>query len=138
MVVSQAPLKPFPNIALVVAAYLEQNGVVPYVDTAVPPEDYEVAAQVVRVGGYDDGITDFPRVEVRTYAPSWDAAEEKAEEIRQWLLVLGGNAVEYAEGKSATIDFCRTDNPPEDMPYDNPDRVVVPAWYRFGLMRPRR
>lgn len=138
MVVYTGPLPAYPNANLVIMAYLEQNGVVPYVDTAVPPDDVPVAVQVNRVGGYDDGFTDFPRVEVRTYAPSYLEADAKAEEVRQWLLVLGGNAVEYEPGKSATVDFCQTDQPPEDMPYDNPDRVVVPAWYRLGLMRPRR
>lgn len=138
MVVQTGPLPPFPNINYVVMSYLEANGVVGYTDTAVPPDDVDLAVQVNRTGGYDDGFTDFPRVEVRAYAPTYPEAEELAETVRQWLLVLGGEQVEYADGKFATVDFCRTDQPPEDMPYDNPDRVVVPAWYRFGLMRPRR
>lgn len=137
MVVKAGPLPSFANINEVLIRYLEDNDVVPYVDTVVPPDDIPLAVQVVRVGGYDDGLTDYPRVEVRTYAPDWSTAEETAERVRQWLLVLGGEGVEYKPGKVAVIDFCHTDSPPEDMPYDNPDRFVVPAWYRLSLMRPK-
>ena len=138
MAVVQGPLAPFPNISKVLISYLEGTAGVPYVDTALPPDEVPLAVQVARVGGDDDGLTDYPRVEVRTYAPTWEEAEEMAESIRQWLLVLGGEGVEYAPGQVAVVDFCRTDGPPEDSPYDNPDRVMVPAWYRFGLMRPSR
>lgn len=135
MVVSQAPLQPFPNVNMVLMEYL--SDMADWTDTAVPPDEVTTGLQINRVGGADDGITDFPRVEVRAFAPTYLEADELAELVRQKLLVLGGNAV-MVGGKTVVVDFCQTDQPPEDAPYDNPDRVVVPAWYRLGLMRPRR
>ncbi|APE09705.1 hypothetical protein BO226_11230 [Rhodococcus sp. 2G] len=131
MVVS-TPL-PFANAEKLVILALEDLG---WTDIDPPPEDVEIGIRVNRVGGTDDGITDYPRFEISCFAPSYDEVNDLSETVRDRMLALGGE-VFVLDGRRVTIDFCRTDVPPESTPYENPDRIRKTAWYQAGLMRPR-
>ncbi len=142
MVVSAEPDLDFPSIELVLMAYLTGALGVP-ADTAPPDPDRadpdSPVFEVRRVGGTDDGITDYPRVEVKTHAGSRPAAQALGERARQHLLVLGGRAVAVPEYTGPVlVDSCRTDTPPERLPTMNPDADVDVAYYRVALRRPRR
>lgn len=125
----------FPDVELTLMAYLEQaTGL--STDTESPP-DGEAGISVNMVGGQDDLYTDYSRVEVSSYGATRNTARSTAERVRQLLLVLGGQNVEVGDGTYVYVDFCRTDVPPESLPYDNPDRRRVAAFYQLGLRRPR-
>lgn len=106
-------------------------------DTVTPDDSVPVGIRINRVGGEDDTITDYPRVQVSVFAPTRNDANRIGERARQMLLVLGGEQLLTDDGKRVTIDYCRTDVPPETVPYENPDRDFVTSYYRLGLMRPR-
>lgn len=127
------PTVPFANVEKVLMAALADLG---DTDTETPPEDTPAGIRINRVGGTDDGITDYPRVEISCYAPTYDAMHALAEAVRDRMLTLGGEAF-VVDGRRVTIDFARTDTPPEQVPYDNPDRKRAAGWYLLGLMRPR-
>lgn len=131
MVVAEPPLFADIEVVLMVAlADLAET------DTVTPDDDIDVGIRINRVGGTDDGITDYPRVEISCYAPTRNEAQQLAERVRRRMLALGGEAF-VVDGQKVTIDFCRTDTPPEGVPYDNPDRDRVVSWYLLGLMPPR-
>ncbi|GAB2907048.1 hypothetical protein GCM10027047_01660 [Rhodococcus aerolatus] len=131
MAVTPAP--PWPDVEMVLITYLgEQTG--QFVDT----EHAEGTGIVVaRVGGEDDRITDYPRVQLDFYGPDRDTVHRLSEQVRQLMLVLPGQVVELPDGGRAVIDSCVTDVPPEALPYDNPDRRRAAAFYQLGLRRPR-
>lgn len=125
----------FPDVEELLIAYLEQ---VAPTDTVFPEEISGKVIRIRRVGGSDDGITDRPRVQVSCAAPTRNEARAMAEQCRQLLLVLGGQAVEVPGlARPVPVDSCRTDTPPEPTPYDNPDVDRADAFYRLGLRRPR-
>lgn len=121
----------WPDVEELLMAYLEQ---VAPTDTVTPEQMTSKAIRVLRVGGSDDGVTDSPRVEVACFAPTRNEAREMGEQCRQLLLVLGGQAVRI-DGRHVLVDSCRTDTPPEPVPYDNPDVDRAVAYYRLGLRR---
>ena len=127
------PPLPFANVEKVLMVALEDLG---WTDTETPDAEIEVGIRINRVGGTDDGITDYPRVEVSCFAPSYDEVHTLSETVRDRMLALGGEAF-VVGGQRVTVDFCRTDTPPEGVPYDNPDRDRATGWYQLGLMRPR-
>jgi hypothetical protein len=87
--------------------------------------------RVLRVGGEDDGITDYPQVEVTCFGATRPAAWSMAEQCRQIILASGGEAP-----GGVLIDFARTDTPAQQLPDPNPDLRVVTATYRLGMRRP--
>lgn len=126
----------FAPIEDVLIAYLETNTDLPG-DTVLPGDEVGEGFLVNRVGGEDDGITDYPRVEVTWFAHTRAREQQLGEQGRQLLLVLGGQAVTYDGGEHRVIvDFCATDTPPDSVPYENPDRRRNAAYYRAGLRRP--
>lgn len=126
----------WPDIEDVLMAYLAQ-ATGETTDTEAP-EDGESGISINRVGGEDDGITDYPRVEISCYAPTRNAARQMSGTVRQDLLILGGQSVTLPDATSVYVDFCRTDVPPESVQYANPGRHRHVAFYRLGLRRPRR
>lgn len=121
----------WPDVEELLMAYLAELAPT---DTVTPAQITGKVIRVSRVGGSDDGVTDFPRVEVACYALTRNDAHQLGEQSRQRMLVLGGQAVDV-NGRAVLVDFCRTDTPPEPVPYDNPDVDRSLAYYRLGLRR---
>lgn len=106
-------------------------------DTVTPEKITSPVIRVLRVGGSDNGITDMPRVEVSCYAATRNQAREMSEQCRQIILANKGRSVSMPDGSSVLLDNARTDTPPQQVPYDNPDLTRAQAYYRFALRRPR-
>ncbi|WP_052371955.1 hypothetical protein [Amycolatopsis taiwanensis] len=123
-------LPPFPDAEDVVMALLEQ--VAPTVSDT-PPDLTPPLIKVNRVGGSDDGITDYPRVEVSCYGHDHAEARRLGEQCRQVIL---GSVRTVAAG--ALIDSVRTDNPPTRVPYaTSDDERCDRAYYRLAWRRTR-
>lgn len=138
--VVKVTLDKYPDVEDVLMAYLAPLGY--DVDTVVPPDGTE-GIEVVRIGGTDDGITDYPRVEVSCYANNRARVKAMAEDVRQALQndVIRGAEVNYVDEDGyhwhVQVDRCDTDTPPETVGYKNPERRRRPAFYRLALRRPR-
>jgi hypothetical protein len=133
-------LTPYPDVEDMLMAYLSELGYA--VDTVVPP-DGQNGIEIVRLGGTDDGITDYPRVEISCYSSDRDTARNMAETVRQAMRheVITASEVVYTDGDGINwrvqVDRSDTDTPPENVGYKNPDRRRKPAFYRLALRRPR-
>lgn len=119
----------FPDVEEAVTALLDP--VAPSV-TSTPASFTPPMVQVQRVGGEDDGITDWPVVQVTCYGGTRAAAWQMAEDCRQRILASQG---EVPAG--ILIDFARTVTPSQQIPDPRADLRVVTATYRLGLRRPR-
>ncbi len=125
-------LPPFPVAEDVLMALLE-----PVADTGTsnPPDlgvDPRRFVRVARIGGTDDGVTDRPRMEVATFAPTWGESQQMQQQCRQIILAAG-----CTEVASVLIDRGATDTGPIERPYPNPDVRWVPAYYRLEWRRAR-
>lgn len=126
-----AQLGAFPDAETVVMALLEP--VAPTV-TATPAKWDGEIIRVQRVGGSDDGITDYPRMEIACYGPDRVTAWRLAERCRQLILASIRHVVDTAAG--LLIDNARTDKPPTQIPYSTTEDVRrVMAYYRFAWRR---
>ncbi|QUD15910.1 hypothetical protein [Nocardia phage KYD2] len=133
---------PYANIELVLMEFLASLA---DTDTVVPP-DGATALQINRMAGEpDDGLTDYPRVRILTYADDYLVAQKLAERVRQRLYTLdnGGTFTMAADGpdedlagKVILFDTARGDVPPENEAYPNPERTQVSGYYAFSLRRP--
>lgn len=108
------------------------------VDTVTPERFTGPMVRVLRVGGSDDRISDFPRVEVRCFAATRNEAREMSEQCRQLILASSATSVVLDDGTAVFIDRARTDTPPQAAPFANPDIDSTVAYYRFALRRPRQ
>lgn len=139
---------PYANVELVLMHYFDtvlDAYLDSFTDTAVPP-DGKTAIQVNRMPGEpDDGLTDYPRIRVISYADDYTEAQRLAERIRQKVARLDNGGVvtmppdadvDLAD-KVVQFDTARGDVPPENEAYPNPERVQVVAYYQFSLRRPR-
>ncbi len=121
-------LAAFPDAETVVMALLEP--VTPTV-TATPAELTGESIRVQRVGGSDDGITDYPRMEIACYGPDRATAWRITEACRRAVLASIRTKV-----ANVLIDDARTDNPPTQVPYATSEDVRrVLAYYRFTWRR---
>lgn len=98
--------------------------------TSTPNPIEPPVIRVQRIGGSDDGVSDFPRIEVAAYGADRQQAWALAEQCRQAILasprtVVGGQLVDNA----------RTDTPAQQVPYDQPDVRRVVALYRLTWRR---
>lgn len=73
-----------------------------------------VFIRVNRVGGGDDGVTDYPTVDVDVFAARRSRAVTVAEEIRQFLTA----GPHYTDG--ALLDRVRTQTGPVERPWGDP------------------
>lgn len=126
----------YPNVEDVLMAFLAD---IEETDTEPPIEDDGIGIQINRVGGSDDGITDYPRVSVTCHHPDPRGASNLARRVQQRMLNISGREIVVdGEPKPVCVDFCRTDTPPEAEPYENPEARREIAYYLLGLQRPRR
>jgi hypothetical protein len=105
--------------------------------TATPPQITGPVVQVNRVGGADDLITDYPRVQVALFYPvaapgDTDAAWALAQQITQ--LVLAARCTTVA---GALVDQAVTVTPVQQVPNDNPNVRRIVAVYQLAFRRPR-
>lgn len=100
--------------------------------TSTPNPIVVPVIRVQRVGGADDGITDYPRVEVAVYGADRAQAWDLAEQARQAILASPRSVV-----NGQLIDNAKTDTPATQTPYDNADVRRVVAQFRFAWRRPR-
>lgn len=121
-------LAPFPDIEKVVRDIVEPLAT-PY--TELPTSFPVPAVRITRTGGRDDGVTDYPTVEITTYGSSRAEAWEVDGLIRQRVLASGATAV-----NNVVVDFAKTVTPTQQLPDPREDIRVVTSSYRFGLRRP--
>jgi hypothetical protein len=102
--------------------------------TETPPE-LERAIRVFRTGGSDDGITDYPVVEITCYgagdqprADAWALAGQ----VREHLLAARGHLF-----GGALCDDVRTATPPAQIPELNPEIRSVTHSYVLAFRRRR-
>ncbi|MFK0249281.1 hypothetical protein ACIQUM_31670 [Amycolatopsis azurea] len=123
-------MPPFPDAETVLLALLEP--LAPTV-TATPADLVPPLIRVQRVGGSDDGITDYPRMEIACYGKDRAQAWQLAEQCRQLVL---GSVRTYVDG--VLIDNARTDNPPTQVPYATTEDIRrVVGYFRLAWRRPR-
>lgn len=99
--------------------------------TTTPASLAPPLVQVQRVGGDDDGITDYPVIAVTCYGATRASAWQMSEHCRQ--IVLAANC--EAPG-GVLIDSAQTMTPSQQVPDPNVNLRVVTATYRLGLRRP--
>ncbi|MBH0121559.1 hypothetical protein I0Q12_19410 [Rhodococcus sp. CX] len=126
----------FPDIQEVLMVYLAPLG---ETDTEPPPTDDGIGIQINRVGGHDDGISDYPRVQITCHHPDPRGASKLARQVRNLMDRIAGEAIVVEdEPKPICIDSCRVDTPPEAEPYENPDARREVAYYALSLQKPWR
>jgi hypothetical protein len=121
--------KAFPDAETVIMALL---GDIAHTVTSTPNPLVPPVIRIQRVGGADDRLTDFPRVEVAIYGENRAQAWDLAERCRQRILASPRTVV-----AGALVDNARTDTPAQQVPYDNTDIRRVVAFYRFAWRRTR-
>jgi hypothetical protein len=124
-----ALLTGFPDVE---AAVLDLLDSVASTVTSTPANFTPPLVQVQRIGGEDDGLTDYPVVVVTCYGASRSDAWEMAEDCRQLIL-----ASVNEEPGGALVDSAATITPAQQIPDPNTALRVVTATYRLGLRRPR-
>lgn len=95
------------------------------------PSDLEAVLPVTRVTrgpGSDDGITDGPLLDVESFAADRGAMWTLAEETRQALHALAGQAVD-----GVLVDSVTTATGPVRVDYENPAVERAVASYRLAL-----
>lgn len=123
------PLAPFPDVERAVASLLEDLGTVG-TETGTDLQDNLPFLMVSVIGGNDDRVSDYPRVEVRVYAAGATQAKTIAETVRQ-RLIAGPAATDHG-----VVDRARTDVRPQVLPATDSDNLrMVVATYRLALRR---
>lgn len=84
---------------------------------------------VRRVGGFDDMITDTPRVDVEVYARTYATARDTALAVQQRLLNFPRPT------PAGSIDSTRTEVGPREIPNDDQTIRCVAATYRLDTRR---
>ncbi|MGW5720777.1 phage tail termination protein [Amycolatopsis sp. NPDC003865] len=122
-------LGPWPDAETVVMAMLSP---IARTVTSTPNPLPTPIIRVQRVGGSDDRITDFPRIEIACYGENRAQAWDLSEQCRQTILASRATLV-----AGVLVDNADTDTPAQQIPYDDPDVRRVVAYYRLAWRRPR-
>lgn len=122
-------LAPFPDAETVLMTMLAP---VAHTVTSTPLPLTPPMIRIQRVGGADDRVTDFPRIEVACYGANRAQAWDLAEQCRQTILASRATVV-----GGVLVDNATTDTPAQQIPYDAPDVRRVVAYYRLAWRRPR-
>lgn len=123
-------LAPFPDAELLMMAMLEQ--VAPTYTTTPNPMPATPLISVQRVGGPDDWITDFPRVQVQVFGNTREQAWQLAEQCRQIIIASRRTIV-----NGVLIDNATTVTPAQQPPDPNVNLKRVVAIYQLEYRRPR-
>ena len=122
-------LSPFPDAEAVVIELVES--VSPgSVFTELPESFVAPAIRVQRTGGSDNGVTDYPFVEITSFGASRAKAWEMDALVRQLVLASGGSV-----HAGVLVDSARTMTPPQQLPDPRFDVRVVTSSYRIGFRR---
>ena len=126
----------FPDIEEVLMVYLAPLG---ETDTEPPADDDGIGIEIHRSGGADDGISDYPRVQIICHHPDPRGASKLARQVRNLMDRIPGEAIDVEdEPRPVCVDSCRVDTPPETEPYENPDARQQVAYYALSLQKPWR
>lgn len=87
--------------------------------------------RVNRVGGFDDGLTDRPRVEIACYCPTRRESHALSEQVRERVLACDGT-----DTAGVFVDHVITEAQAGRSEYPNEDVRRIAAVYRFSLRRP--
>jgi hypothetical protein len=85
-----------------------------------------------RIGGYDDRITDIPRIQVDTFGSTRRQAADLAEQCRQMLLACPATGFGHV-----SIDQSWTESAPTFAPYGDLKVQRYVATYRLAVRRAR-
>lgn len=119
----------FPDIEAVLITYLGDLALT----GELTPESLESPfIRVNRVGGFDDGITDRPRVELACYCPTRRESQALSEQVRQHVLACDGT-----DAAGVFIDHVVTESQAGRSAYPNEDVRRIAAVYRLSLRRQR-
>lgn len=131
-------LAPFPDVeSALVDLLTDLVGHPDDVDTVIP-DDLQARVfatpprPVIRIrciGGSDDVISDYPRVDIEVFASTRAAGQPLAEAIRQ-RMIYGGHRTAHG-----VIDRAITEVRPQEIPYDDPDVRRWSATYRVSMRR---
>lgn len=117
----------WPSAEVALVAYLQaETGT--RVATKIPG-DVETLPRFVRVArgpGSDDLVTDSILIDVEAFAPTYAAAADLAEEVRQAIHRLSGR-----KAGAVLVDRVRTSTSPMWVDYKNPATNRFVASYRF-------
>lgn len=99
----------------------------------VPP-----VIRVNRIGGSDDGLTDFAQLEVVCFGADRGLSWQLAEECRQYVLAARHTEVVLPGGATrVVIDDSATTTPAQQIPWPDPGQRPVVATYQLAMRRPR-
>lgn len=119
----------YPDIEAVLIAYLHTLAPT---GELTPESLEEPFIRVNRVGGFDDGITDRPRVEIACYSPTRRESQALSEQVRERVLACDGTDM-----AGVFVDHVITETQAGRSAYPNEDVRRIAAVYRFSLRRPR-
>jgi hypothetical protein len=131
-------LADFPDVELLGPTLLAELGAP--VGTKTPawlgaPEEPDAVPDYVRflrVGGADDGVTDYPIVEVTTYAATRARSQALTSAARRRILAAAATVVD-----GVLLDRTGTYAGPLENPDQNPDVRAVRTSYVIEYRRPR-
>ena len=126
-------LSAFPDAEKVAMAIL---GSLATVVTATKDPILPPVIRVNRVGGADDLITDYPRIEVAVYGGTRPQAWTLAGQCRQAMLA-SRRSTWVVDGQNVLVDTADTVSAAVQVPYENPDIRRVVAIYELSYRRPR-
>lgn len=124
-------------VALLVLDALTYNSAPVPTATTAPPNFTTPMVLVRRIGGEDDGFTDFPRIQVDVFGPDRGASFTIAEQARQLLLSAERTQWPLEDGRTALIDHVLTSSPFEEVADDNQDLRHLVGTYDISMRRPR-
>lgn len=119
----------YPDIEAVLITYL---GALAQTGEFTPESLDAPFIRVNRVGGFDDGLTDRPRVEIACYCPTRRESQALSEQVRQYVIACDGT-----DAAGTYIDHVVTESQAGRTTYPNEDVRRIAAVYRFSLRRPR-
>jgi len=135
-------LIPFPDAEVVCKALLDGvilvDGTPARVVTETPAKFTPPLIEVQRLPGLgaNDGLTDFPHLQVACFASTRADAWAMARHVEAVILASGRALVLMPDGTSQLIDKTESVNSPDQRAYEDQEKRRVVATYRFAMRRP--
>lgn len=92
---------------------------------------------VQRVGGSDDGFTDYARMSVTVFADTREEAWALAGEVRETTLAHSGKRVGGPAPLGIVIDKVGNDTGPRQVRERDPDQKAIPLQFRAAFRKTR-